>query len=567
MKSFFIGFIQNSLVKEIGLYVFVAAGVAFGLLYFKPLEAISSLPQKVEKKYETIHPEISPSFSTIKLIGRVNSNSFATIQPRREGLLKDILVDVGDRVRVGQTLASLFPPGVEGEGSSQIAKARAELVAAREELANAERVAAGTVEVSAKNLNETETMLRTTAQGGSVSDRSKLEQGFDNAETVAIQSMQNIQRILFGDDLSARSTATIVGNFNNTILKSDVFHEYQEVARLEKQLSDQSKEGRRKYLPKHLNQMNQLLDQMEALYRTENASGIHSETQISEHIQMIQENQSMILAAKDRLEDVQLEIDQLKTSVQTAEKDLSLSQSEAQLEVDAARNEVQVALAMYQEELSRSGHVTIISPFNGIITNRFFDVGQMVKPDDALFEITEIKTSLGQVSGKEVIFGLPEEWLAQMELGKKVEVILPTVQKKLPATISRRGQSVDAMSRTVSVHAVFDDQSQSIPHNTNVFVLLTNTEYPVFSVPSTSIKRKGNENFLWVLDEKENARHMLVQILAEDGEKSDIRAEGLQMDSKVISNPSASLWNMSTPWEPASQEQTKEESTPDSLSS
>ncbi len=48
------------------------------------------------------------------------SNDIASIYPRREALVRDILVDIWDNVQVWDTLAILFNPWVEWEWQSEI---------------------------------------------------------------------------------------------------------------------------------------------------------------------------------------------------------------------------------------------------------------------------------------------------------------------------------------------------------------------------------------------------------------------------------------------------------------
>lgn len=52
--------------------------------------------------------------------GTFVQNDIAWIYPRREALVKDILVDIGDSVTQGQTLALLFEPWVAGQAGSNI---------------------------------------------------------------------------------------------------------------------------------------------------------------------------------------------------------------------------------------------------------------------------------------------------------------------------------------------------------------------------------------------------------------------------------------------------------------
>lgn len=503
--------------------------------------------QKTEESYALVHPELSPAFSTQKLLGSIYSNTFAMIHPRREGIIKDILVDVGDTISTGQTIAFLFPPGVEGQGSSQIAKARAEFLTAQEALANAQNVSQESIGVAEKNLSQVATQLETTL-GNSGTQRSMLEQQYDQAESAAFQIMQNIQRVLFGDSLQARnSSLSIVGNFNNSLQENKVFQLFQEAQRKEKSFSDTPRGAeRRTELREYLQTLNLLLDEIEVLYRTASVSSVHSEAQISQHIQTLQSSQSRILQIQDTLDTTLLTAEKIQSSLQTAEKNLTLSQSQAERSIDEARNRLEVARAAYQNELVRSGHEKVVSPFSGEIVARMTDVGHMVHPSQALFEIIGANTNLAQTTHSEIRFGLPERMFDWIEEGDKIQFSIPGKSESFSATITRKADSIDQRSRTAMIHAVPEDESPLLPHNTSVFVEIANTENAVFAVPSSSIKRRRNEYFLWIQDEEKNIWQVPVTVLAEDGEYSDVRG-GLTLESNVIVNPSASLFRKSTP--------------------
>ena len=73
---------------------------------------------KSQKTYKHTFPEqvVKNDF----FAGEFIRNDVASIYPRRESLVKDILVDIWDEVYAGQTLAILFEPGVEGQSASNI---------------------------------------------------------------------------------------------------------------------------------------------------------------------------------------------------------------------------------------------------------------------------------------------------------------------------------------------------------------------------------------------------------------------------------------------------------------
>ncbi len=548
MKPFIQGFWKKPIRWwEISFYIIVISIGLGAYWYFDNPSPDTSSSMIDHKTYETIHPTLSESFSTIKILGNINSNQYAMIHPRREGIVKDILVDVGDQVTAGQAIAFLFPPGVEGESSSQIAKAKAELIAAQQELTNAERVASQSVSVAEKNVEQATTALQTTLQGGSEGERSTIQQLYDQAETVASQTFQNVKRVLFGDTLQARtSSSSIAGSFHDSIQEGKVFTLFQALEQFDTTFRKSGLSSQRQSIIEYLQKLTVLLDEMETLYRNASISQIQTENQISQNIRTIQESQTKILTIQDRIESAFLTVDQIEVTVDTAQKNLNLTESQAQKNIDAARNRVEVAQAAYSSQLAQSGHIRIVSPFSGKITARMADVGHMIKANEPLFEMVDVDTTLSQIAPLEVQFGVNEDWLAKIHTGDDVTVLVPTTHQTLKATITRKGASLESMSRQAMVHASFTEDV-SLPHNTNVYVQLLDKDSTIFSVPSYSIKRRGNEYFVWVQDTEGSHRHLTVTILAEDGEKSDIESDLLTLKSDIIANPSVSLFRTSEP--------------------
>ena len=546
MKSFFK---SNPSWGEIGVYVLIVAVLLGGYFLLKSDTENKAPLAKKEKIYNTAHPQLSQSFSTQKLIGRVRSNNFAMIHPRREGITKDILVDVGDTVTEGQTIAYLFPPGVEGQSSAQIRKAYAQLVSAQEALTNSQQVAGDMVQTSSKKVEQAQTLLDNTQIDEAKSTiRSQLTQRYAHTETVTTQAMQNLRRILFGTEQSSQvSASNVVGQFSDSIQKQDVFNLYTEVARVGQGFLDSDQEDQ---LLVYVNQVEQLLSEAELLYRNATISRYQTQSEIESAIATIQADQRNILSAREKLDDTLLSAEQLSVSLSQAEQNLDLSESQAQTSVDNARNKLDVAQAAYQSVLTQSGHVQVVSPFAGTISQRFAEVGHMVMPSMALFEIVDVDTSLGQETALEVQFGLPEELLSNVQVGDIVEVTLPYHGKEtLRATVTRKSNSLDASSRTAMAHAVLETEEE-LPHNASVFVRVSDGDHPAFSIPTISLKRRGSQYFVWILDEEDQPRSLEISVLAEDGEWSDVEGN-LSLESNLVINPSVSLFRTSTPLEEA----------------
>ncbi len=513
------------------LYTTLLIGL-IGVYTWKTTNTTTNIPITSSIKtniYETISPQLSESFSTQKFLGRINSNAYAMVHPRRQGIIQDILVDVGDIVQKGQTLAVLLPPGVEGQSSAQIAQAYAALQSAREALMNTQNTSVDSVALAQQNLDN----IATSSEG----IRSQLSQKYSSGKTSAQQVLQVLQKILFGENLRIAYANGVQGSFNNSQQERRVLSLFKEIDLQAKALTDDHGS-----IYAFLGSIENLTNEVEILYRDALISSNFHKTKIEMNRSIVLASQSKILLAREKIDTTELQLS-------TAEQSLTLTSSRAQGSLDAARTRLDVAKAVYNAEIAKSGNIKVISPFSGKITARYEEVGQMVTPMKKLFEIVGAETSLQETSGTEVIFGVAEDFISQISIGQSVELIAPNLSsKRTTGTISRMGDSIDSKTQTATVHASFIEKD-FLPHNSSVFVAITMGKNPIFSVPSTALKRKRSEHFLWVSDEEGGFIHLPVTVLAEDGEYSDVFSPHLSLTSDVVIYPSVSLWRTSTSWE------------------
>ena len=490
------------------------------------------IPARQAKVYDTISPQLSESFSIQKFLGRINSNAYAMVHPRREGIISDILVDVGDMVAKGQTLAVLLPPGVEGQGAANIARAYAALQSAQDGLANAENTSVDSVALAQQNLDS--------AGGDMLGIRSQLSQSYVSGRTVALQTIQGLQKVLFGENHRVEYANDVLGSFNNSQQEGKVLSLFKQISLDEKNLGDDAIS-----IYEFLGDIENLANEAEILYRDAVVTGSFPKSMIEMNRSMVQGSQGKVLMAKEKIDNAELKF-------QTAQQSFSLVSSQAQGSLDAARTRLDMARATYQAELAKSGNIKVVSPFSGKITARNGEVGQMASPMKKLFEMVGAETSLQEASGSEVIFGVSEDFTGQLEVGQMVEIISPNLSsKRTTGTISRVGDSIDSATQTATVHATFM-ATDFLPHNSSVFVAVMMGSDPVYSIPSTSLKRKRSEHFLWVIDGDGGYIHLPVNVLAEDGEYSDVFSEHLTLASEVVAYPSVSLWRTSNSWEESS---------------
>lgn len=531
---------------EIGIYVLflsICAGFAWASAQSQSPLPVSPAPKTSSPHSpEIVFPEISPAFSSQKFIGQVRSNSQAMVHSRREGLIKDVAVDVGDSIAQGQVLAYFFPPGVEGQSTARIQKALAELSSAKEELQKAKLVSQESQNLSQTHLEQTQVKLSHFVDAGPI--RSKIKQQQDQMITQIYQIAQNVGWILFGDNKSSLSRNSIIGSFNDALQENKVFNAWQDFEKKKAIASNISGEKNPAVFFEVLEALEVLLNETEELYQNAKGSPLHPKTTIEKHQNQIYQYQNTLLGLKNTWDSLILSIRETEEEVRQKQSTLSLTKSQNDRAINLAQKKVDIAQAAYESELATSGHSTLRAPFSGIITEKWVEAGQAVSPSTPLFALENAPHGLSS-RGTQVVFEVPLSSQKDVSLGEKVKISFPYSQKTSSALIEKKEEALDERTGTFSVFARLEEDQSFIPGE-RVFVHLEKTKEIVWRVPSVSLKRKGVQDFVWTKI-NDTLYHIPVTVLAQDGEKSDIRGP-LSRDMEIVKTASASFWRDSQPF-------------------
>ncbi|HEY5714490.1 MAG TPA: hypothetical protein VIT68_04015, partial [Candidatus Gracilibacteria bacterium] len=382
--------------------------VGFGVWYNASVDTPAKAFMKKEPTWQTTNPVVAQDFASIKLTGKVKSNGFAIVAPRRVGIIQDLLVDIGDSVRKGETLGYLFPDGVEGQSSSSIAQASTQLAKARAELVNAQGVALDAVNFAQQGLRETQTKL-SNLKDTSDASRNQLQQKHQEARTVATQVFENLKRLLFGSTNLNNSNRSILGDFSNRIQETKVENSVTEIERMEAAGLNGQED-----IYDHLSHVTELLKEAEILYKSAKESRGSSMELIEKNLKAIQSDQIRVLKAQESLDDVILQVRELASTLDKSQESLNLVKSQQNLSITNLENAVEVALANYNAALVKAGHQRIVAPFDGVISGRMVEVGQGVTPNTVLFHMEGVPTARADQSLFEVHFAIPESWVGKV---------------------------------------------------------------------------------------------------------------------------------------------------------
>lgn len=129
-----------------------------------------------------------------------------------------------------------------------------------------------------------------------------------------------------------------------------------------------------------------------------------------------------------------------------AHKRLLELNSTGSLEVDRAISDAAVAQAKVNSAQAVTNKCVIHAPFGGRVAEKKAQAHQYVQAGQALLEILDD-------SSLEVEFIISSNWVAKMQPGMGVEILVDETGKAYPAKIARVGAKVDSVSHSVKVIA------------------------------------------------------------------------------------------------------------------
>lgn len=223
--------------------------------------------------------------------------------------------------------------------------------------------------------------------------------------------------------------------------------------------------------------------------------------------------------------------------VKQYEKEIEYTKAQAKRNVDAQKNQYAMSNAQYLKTSAEKGHTAMISPFDGIISRRNIEVGQLTMMSVAAFELVDVQTTLSQKAKNEIQFGLPEQLQSVLSVGDFVEFSLPeneTMWHK--AEVTRMSPQVDPELHTFTVQAKLPDDLRLSNHS-SVQVKVITGKQEAYELDSSAIKKEDEKFYIWVLEhpEAEKPVKVYVNVIEEDGEFAQITGS-IEENTSIVLN-------------------------------
>lgn len=205
-----------------------------------------------------------------------------------------------------------------------------------------------------------------------------------------------------------------------------------------------------------------------------------------------------------------------------------------------AQADLKAAEANVSRLRSLQGFNRIIAPFDGVVTQRNIDVGDLVQGGNsgtgkALFAVA-------QVDPLRLYVYVPQAYAHQIMVGDTVSVTLAEREgQKYQGTIARTARAIDTVTRTMQVEIRVPNPKSELIAGSYVQVLLPiKGENSGMVVPTNALLFRPSGTYIAVVDQLGHVRLALVKLGTDFGTQVEVLG-GLAPEARFIINPSDSL--------------------------
>ncbi len=186
--------------------------------------------------------------------------------------------------------------------------------------------------------------------------------------------------------------------------------------------------------------------------------------------------------------------------------------------------------------LAQQSYERIVAPFDGEISARLIDVGDLAVADTQhpLFHLT-------QTGALRVFTAVPQAWSDLIHVGDTAELSCPqALGTTLPAQVIQIAAGLDAQERTRQVELRIDHPGDHLRPGDYVQVRFSSTQGQGLQIPITALIFRGRDLQVASVDDQQRM-HLLRLTPGRDFGKSIEILHGLAANTTVIDNPSDAI--------------------------
>ncbi|WNO04063.1 efflux RND transporter periplasmic adaptor subunit [Rhodoferax mekongensis] len=161
----------------------------------------------------------------------------------------------------------------------------------------------------------------------------------------------------------------------------------------------------------------------------------------------------------------------------------------------AAQAQLEQAQAQLNSQGNQAGYTTLVADVSGVVTAVTAEVGQVVAAGTPVVQIA-------QDGPRDVVFSVPEDKVALIKQGSKVDVRVWASKTQVEGTVREVAASADPVTRTFTVKVALEAKD-ALPLGSTVSVspkALDRSAAQVIKLPTSALLKAGEGSSVWVLD-------------------------------------------------------------------
>jgi multidrug efflux pump subunit AcrA (membrane-fusion protein) len=248
---------------------------------------------------------------------------------------------------------------------------------------------------------------------------------------------------------------------------------------------------------------------------------------------LLDETRSKLKASESSRDEVHAQVKSAEAAVRQGEAMLD----KARADVTAATATIKVAKFDAQRLQALRGYASILAPYDGVITRRTVDVGDLTTPGtqgQALF--TVVRDDVVRIS-----VSVPEMYATEVDAGDRVSIRLQAIAgKNFEGKVTRTSWTLDAKNRTLRTEIDVPNPKGTLRPGLYAYATITVEERAdALTVPASSLVRQDSQTFCVVVANGKATRIPVIVGL-EDGTRAEVLS-GLSGIEAVVKAYASSL--------------------------
>lgn len=224
-----------------------------------------------------------------------------------------------------------------------------------------------------------------------------------------------------------------------------------------------------------------------------------------------------------QVQQAETQLSQAKRNLEREER-LLKSGASTRESVKSLREMMQISEAAWREARAMLNYTSIRAPFDGLVTHKFVEVGDLAAPGKPLLK-------LENGAQLQALVPVPEALVINLSIGDSLQINIPAAEVHLNAEIMEIAPTVDPTTRTTQVKLLLPDNPK-LRSGQFARISLPGKEVKTLLIPARALQRNGQLEQVFVAN-NEVAHMRLVRTGTRSADQVEILS-GLEPGDKII---------------------------------